>query len=218
MPKVVAQSPIDTGDPAVDLLAAIVRRAVEDATKGSAEAEHFLNNFCPEIAGKAERIKMSKQSSMTTKVVKTYSKPAPKGEFAFKSEYNEAVFRGVLLRLPEPAVAAILKRLALVTDSAEMALAEGGAIDEAACVKSTANGDVIFVHPKNLIGAGDSYIEAAIAHELGHVCLGHAAKGNGSAAEEEEVDDLVASWGFRRLVAEAKAAHANRIVVTNQYI
>ena len=46
MPKVVAQSPIDTGDPAVDLLAAIVRRAVEDATKGSAEAEHFLNNFC----------------------------------------------------------------------------------------------------------------------------------------------------------------------------
>ena len=151
------------------------------------------------------------------KIVKTYSKPAPKAEFAFKSEYTESLFRAVMLRLPESAFAAITKRLSLATDIPEQAIAEGGVVDEQACVKSTANGDVIFVHSKNLIGAGDSYIEAAIAHELGHVCLGHAAKGAASESEESEVDDLVASWGFRRLVAEAKAAHDNRIVVENKY-
>ena len=48
MRKVITIAPPDTGDPWCDLLAMIVRRAIDDAMKGSAEAQQWLDSFWPE--------------------------------------------------------------------------------------------------------------------------------------------------------------------------
>lgn len=129
--------------------------------------------------------------------------------YRFSSKRLHNLFESTLLRLPLDVRRRIVDTVATVTDQPSEAAKHHCPTDSAAVT----NGHCVYLDAKALGAAPNELVEAAVAHELGHVFLGHMhpdAKGRltDDHTADQQVDNWVKLWGFRQLVREQQAMSA----------
>ena len=153
---------MQTGDPVLDLVAAVVRRAIEDTLRGSASAKVFLDDFFPEW-----RTSIRREEPTMIAV-----KPASMKTF-FLNERIGKLFAQVLDAIPEDVSARLRQQIALATDSQKTAEVHGAYVGAIASVAKAAHGHVLYIDSDRLRDRRSDEIGAIIAHELAHIVRGH---------------------------------------------